>query len=314
MHPPLFFNGIEVKRVTEHKHLGLILDPRLDFAAHIKEKSATARKGIGLIKHLRSYLPLDALKSIYTMHVRSILDYCDFIFHIPELIGNFSTDINLSNQMKILESLQYQAGLAVTGMWQGTNRDKVYEELGWESLHLRRWIRRLTVFYKIMTGLTPQYLRDPVPPPRSHLYGTSSTNDLHPMRCRTQRFQNSFYPDAVNCWNEIGPDIRKLDTLKSFKSNLTGIIKPNEDTPNASCLCSTGAETTDHFLLFCPIFKAHREKLMDTVNPIVSRLNPNFSHLNEILLYGSDSLDEAENKSILEATLSYIINTGRFSP
>ena len=72
--------------------------------------------------------------------------------------------------------------------------------------------------------------------------------------------------------------------------------------------------TTDHFLLFCPIFKAHREKLMDTVNPIVSRLNPNFSHLNEILLYGSDSLDEAENKSILEATLSYIINTGRLSP
>ena len=63
-HPPLFFNGSEVKRVAEHKHLGLILDPRLDFAAHIKEKSATARKGTGLIAHLRSYLPTDALKSI----------------------------------------------------------------------------------------------------------------------------------------------------------------------------------------------------------------------------------------------------------
>ena len=98
VHPPLFFNGIEVKRVAEHKHLGLILDPRLDFAAQIKEKSATAKKGIGLIKHLRSYLPLGALKSIYTMHVRSHLDYCDFIFHISELVGNFSTDINLSNQ------------------------------------------------------------------------------------------------------------------------------------------------------------------------------------------------------------------------
>ena len=225
-HPPLFFNGSEVKRVVEHKHLGLILDPRLDFAAHIKEKSATARKGIGLIKHLRSYLPTDALKSIYTARVRSHLDYCDFIYHIPELLGNFSTDINLNDQMKKLESLQYQAGLSVTGMWQGTNRDRVYEELGWESLHLRRWFRRLTVFYKIMTGLTPQYLRDPVPPQRSHLYGTSSTNDLHPMRCKTQRFQNSFYPNAVNCWNDIGPDIRKLDTLNRFKSTLNGIIRP----------------------------------------------------------------------------------------
>ena len=44
-HPPLFFNGIEVKRVTEHKHLGLILDPLLNFAAHSKEKIAKARKG-----------------------------------------------------------------------------------------------------------------------------------------------------------------------------------------------------------------------------------------------------------------------------
>ena len=46
-HPPLFFNGVEVKRVTEHKHLGLILDPLLNFAAHFKEKIAKARKGLG---------------------------------------------------------------------------------------------------------------------------------------------------------------------------------------------------------------------------------------------------------------------------
>ena len=128
--------------------------------------------------------------------------------------------------MKKLESLQYQAGLAVTGMWQGTNRDCEYEELGWESLHLRRWFRRLTVFFKIIKNLTPQYLRDPVPSPRSHLYGTSNTNDLHPMYCRTQRFQNSFIPDAVKCWNNIGPEIRKIDSLSCFKSTLTQIIKP----------------------------------------------------------------------------------------
>ena len=145
VHPPLFFNGIEVKRVTEHKHLGLILDPLLNFAAHIKEKSAKARKGIGMIKHLRKYLPTDALTSIYTAHVRSHLDYCDFIFHIPELDGNFSTNINLSNQMNKLESFQYQAGLAMTGMWQGTNHDHVYEELGWASLHLRPWFCCLSV-------------------------------------------------------------------------------------------------------------------------------------------------------------------------
>ena len=46
-HPPLFFNGVEVKRVSEHKHLGLIFDPKLNFAAHFKEKASNARKGKG---------------------------------------------------------------------------------------------------------------------------------------------------------------------------------------------------------------------------------------------------------------------------
>ena len=36
--------------------------------------------------------------------------------------------------MKKVERIQYQAALAVTGAWQGSNRSKLYDELGWESL------------------------------------------------------------------------------------------------------------------------------------------------------------------------------------
>ena len=93
-----------MKRVTEHKHLGLILDPLLNFAAHIKEISAKARKGIGLIKHLRSYLTTDALISICNAQLRGHLHYCDFIFYVFELFGNICTNLNLSNQVNKLES------------------------------------------------------------------------------------------------------------------------------------------------------------------------------------------------------------------
>ena len=68
-HPPIYFNGIEVKRVSEHKHLGLILDSKLSFTSHINEKISTARKGIGIIKHLAPYLPLKSRDQIYKMHV-----------------------------------------------------------------------------------------------------------------------------------------------------------------------------------------------------------------------------------------------------
>ena len=41
-HPPLKFNNIDVKRVTEHKHLGLIFDPKLSSLKHITEKAGIA--------------------------------------------------------------------------------------------------------------------------------------------------------------------------------------------------------------------------------------------------------------------------------
>ena len=82
-HPKIYFNNIEVNRVRHHKHLGLTLDPKLTFAKHINEKISIARKGIGIIKHLASYLPLRSRDQIFKMHVRPHLDYCDMIYHIP---------------------------------------------------------------------------------------------------------------------------------------------------------------------------------------------------------------------------------------
>ena len=57
--------------MAEHKHLGLVFDPKLSFVAHINEISLVARRGVGLIKHLRPYLPVKSLDQIYKMHVRS---------------------------------------------------------------------------------------------------------------------------------------------------------------------------------------------------------------------------------------------------
>ena len=43
-----------------------------------------------------------------------------------------------------LESVQYKAALAITGAIQGTSRDKLYQELGLESLKSRRWYKHLS--------------------------------------------------------------------------------------------------------------------------------------------------------------------------
>ena len=122
-HPPLFFNNIMVKQVSQHNHLGLTLDSKLTFANHISEKISKAPKGIGVIKYLSSYVPVKTLDQIYKMYVRPHLDFCDVIYHIPEIDSLFYSSSRLSYWMNRIENLQYQAALAITGAWQGTNTD-----------------------------------------------------------------------------------------------------------------------------------------------------------------------------------------------
>ena len=60
--------------------------------------------------------------------------------------------------MAQLESVQYEAACVISGAWKGTSREKLYDDLGWESLHHRRNCRRLCLFYEIYNTDFPKYL------------------------------------------------------------------------------------------------------------------------------------------------------------
>lgn len=91
--PTLFFNNSAITIADSQKHLGLILDKKLAFGHHLKDKLSKANKGIGLINRLRKFLPRDSLLTIYKAFVRPHLDYGDIIYDHP---GNASFSQNLS--------------------------------------------------------------------------------------------------------------------------------------------------------------------------------------------------------------------------
>ena len=106
--------------------------------------------------------------------------------------------------MESIERIQYQAALIITGAWKGSNRNKLYEELGWESLSNRRWSRRLFQMFKIYNGLTPNYLTENLPSKRRLLYGNINPNIYQQISCNTARYKNSFFPDSIKAWNNLG--------------------------------------------------------------------------------------------------------------
>ena len=350
-HPPLFFNNRPVVPVNDHKHLGIILDCKLFFTKHICEKVAKSRKGIGIIRHLSPHLPLATLDQLYKMFVRPHLDYCDIIYHIPIITNLFDSTTTLSYSMQSIESTQYQAALAITGAWRGSNTSKLYEELGWESLTDRRWYRRLLQLYKIIHDFSPSYLKEFIPPQRRTLYGRHRSL-LHEIRCRTSTFMNSFFPDTIRSWNQIGNEFTSIMPISQFKNSLISLIRPNKksifrihnyagiskifqlrlglsdlkshkrchnfaDTQSDVCACNVEAETSIHFFCRCSLFATQRISLVDSVSVVLAENNLPINTLHKkdlvkIYLYGSSNFVDNDNRVIILAAIKFIVDSKRF--
>ena len=151
-HPTLSLNNIQVERASSQKHLGLILDEKLNFKQLIESSIVKINKGVAVIKKLRYSLPRKSLITIYRAFLRLLIDYGDIIYDQP---------LNESFCEK-LESIQYKTAIAITGAIQGSSREQPYQELGLESLKSRRWHRRLCCMYKIMKK-APNYLTNLIP-------------------------------------------------------------------------------------------------------------------------------------------------------
>ena len=103
---------------------------------------------ISLLLKLQNNLPRVPLVTIYKSFVRQHLNYGDILY-----------DQALNNSFhKRLESIQYNAALAITGAIGGSSREKLYQDLGFESLQQRRWYRKLCLFFKIIKNQSNKYL------------------------------------------------------------------------------------------------------------------------------------------------------------
>ena len=340
-HPLVYFNESPVIIKEEQKHIGMILDSGLNFRSHVRAKIISAKREIGVIRYLSKYVTRDVLDQMYKLYVRPHFDYGDIIYH------KYDPDMNLELTKK-LESIQYSAALAVSGAWRGTNKSKLYEELGWEYLYHRRWYRRLIHFFKVRQKQFPLYLYNLIPPERHVDYNLRRSNVFEQRIERTARFSNTYIQNCVKEWNLLDISIRSCQTISEFKRKLIQWVRPpkrsifniynlkgiklltqlrvefsdlrnhryrhNFNCANPSCSCKTGIEDNEHFLLHCPRFSSQRRVLFDlvskSVNIDIMRLSSR--ELCHLLLYGNSDINIVTNRAIIESTLSYIKNTKRF--
>ena len=190
----------------------MILDSKLNFKNHLIEKISKANKGIGIIRRLYKFLPRASLVNIYRTFVRPHLDYGDIIY-------DSSSNATFS---QMIESVQYNAALAITCAIHGSSRDKLYQELGFESLH----DRKLCFYYKIRHSMCPIYLTELLPIMKTRCYSLRLNSAPTVPNFRTERFKSTFFPSCSSNWNQLDPNIQNSSSIEIFKRTLLSFIRP----------------------------------------------------------------------------------------
>ena len=214
--------SVNVEPVLYHKHLGFVLDSKTNYSNNLDEKIAKVNQSIGVIKYLYNYLPRKALLQIYISYIRTNLDYCDVIHHKPSCDGCYcayyseraNTDPVNTNSIfnDKVEAVQYNAALAITGCVRGTSREKHYSEFN------------ITVYYKILNILTPEYFKIFILDSIRRSYAMRTDSDIV-LPALTKQYIYCFFPGTSNAWNLRSSFIKNSPSLSIFKKGIGIILK-----------------------------------------------------------------------------------------
>ena len=106
-----------------------------------------ANRPIGLLRKFQPVLPRSSLLTIYKTFIPSLFENADVVYN----------QSYKSPFQEKLESIQYNAALAVISAIRGSSFEKLYQELGLEYLQNRRWFRKLFQFYKNLKNISSRY-------------------------------------------------------------------------------------------------------------------------------------------------------------
>jgi hypothetical protein len=343
--PILKLNGVTIREVPTHKHLGLTFNQTLSWTDHINNLISKGAKCVGLLRRISRDVPRECLEILYKSMIRPILEYGDVIF-----------DGCTDTAAKRLENVQRQAALTCTGAYRHTKHTRLLEELGWPPLFQRRKQHRLNIMFKIQKGMAPQYLLNLCPPlTRDRTpYNLRTGSNISTPQQKTSTYQKSYFPQSIKDWNMLALEVREIKTIDTFKEyqkkksgfinnhlyhlyttkaalnhtrirlGLSGLASQRRDynhIKDAKCIkCNDKCESPAHYFLNCPAYNAHRAEFLNETCRILQEnrieVDLNRSSFRKFfintILRGSPLLDDLNNGIIFVFTQLFIQKSQRF--
>ena len=144
------------------------------------------------------------------MFVRPHLDYRDILY--DQTFNNFFHER--------LESIQYNAALAITSAIRSSLREKP----GFQCLQQPSWYKKHCLFFKVIKTQSPKNLFDLIPTARQ-AYMIRHRNSVPRFNVKNDYFKNSFFPSTLIECNKLDSNIRNSESLVLFKKSILAFIR-----------------------------------------------------------------------------------------
>ena len=209
----LTLNSKVIKPVSVFKNLGVLLDSLMTMEKHLNSITQSAYLHIRNIAKIRQYLPLESAKTLTQALVISRIDYCN------SLLGNIP--LRLSNK---LQRVQNAAAKMLFKKSRRSHVTPILKTLHWLPVVFRIKFKILLITYKSLNGLAPSYLKHLVHRyvPSRCLRSNIPLQDtlVTPRYRRRKHGGRTFSAISPILWNELPLNIRRANTVATFKSLL----------------------------------------------------------------------------------------------
>ena len=201
-------HGHILQHVESTKYLGCTLNKSLDWKQHIQNISNKANSTLGFLRRNLKISDKRTKELAYKALVRPTLEYASTVWDPHEKVD-----------AQRLEDVQRRAARFVTGRYH--NRSSVsnmIDDLGWPSLEQRRKEARLTMLYKLSSGLV--YSTTVLQPLQRSSGRTTNSRAYQTLGSRTNARKFSFFPRTIREWNVLPEKTTTSATVDAFKASL----------------------------------------------------------------------------------------------
>ena len=184
------------------------------------------------------------------------------------MVISFMTKHIIHHFIKNLKKIQRNAWLPITEAIRGTSKEKLYQELGLESLWNRQWFRKLCSFLKNFKYKSPGYLYSIIPQDISP-YITKNIDTVPLFNTEHIFYKSLLFPSTVTKKNNVDQEVRNCENYSLYHFDIIKFIRLS---PNSffSCQDIVDIKCSTRLLLVLTHFWEHKfqHSFQDTLSPL----------------------------------------------